>query len=104
MSNQEFNIILILLILVFVVIFIHSIVTLCLIVVKNKGHEQISRAPSYSSARGFAQPRRPVQVVLARDEELGFAEEEEEFNGPKSIAPPPPAYGFWRGSVVSLQI
>lgn len=53
---------------------------------------------------GFAQPRQPIPVVLARDEELGLhddndrVEEEEEIG--KALPPPPPAYGLWRNSVV----
>ena len=49
---------------------------------------------------GFAQPARPIRVILARDEEMGFGEEGE---AGKETAPPPPppVYGLWRGSVVS---
>lgn len=55
---------------------------------------------------GFAQPRQPIPVVLARDEELGLhisndrVEEEDEIDRP--LPPPPPAYGLWRNSVVCL--
>lgn len=55
---------------------------------------------------GFAQPRQPIPVVLARDAELGLhddsgrVEEEQEID--EVLPPPPPAYGLWRSSVVCL--
>lgn len=57
---------------------------------------------------GFAQPRQPIPVVLARDEELGshddntIINDEEEDDTDRALPPPPPAYGLWRSSVVSL--
>ena len=57
---------------------------------------------------GFAQPRQPIPVVLARDEELGShdengrVDEDEEDDIDRALPPPPPAYGLWRNSVVSL--
>ena len=55
---------------------------------------------------GFAQPRQPIPVVLARDEELGRhddsrrAEDDDDIDN--ALPPPPPAYGLWRNSVVCL--
>lgn len=58
---------------------------------------------------GFAQPRQPIPVVLARDEDMGLHndndrvdEEEEEEDRDRALPPPPPAYGIWRSSVVRL--
>lgn len=43
---------------------------------------------------GYAIPRQPIRVVLARDEEAaGIESETTKMN--------PPAYGLWRESVVS---
>lgn len=59
---------------------------------------------------GFAHPRRPIPVVLARDEELGLShdghhrrvvdEEDADNDDDAPLPPPPPAYGLWRSSVV----
>lgn len=44
---------------------------------------------------GYAVPRQPIRVVLARDEEAaGIESAETKMN--------PPAYGLWRESVVSV--
>ena len=60
------------------------------------------RVPSRAGPLGYAQPEQPIPVVLARDEEIAVGNNE---NGDgsehKKIAPPPPAYGLWRSSVVS---
>jgi hypothetical protein len=46
---------------------------------------------------GYAIPRQPIRVVLARDEEAaGIESEATKMN--------PPAYGLWRESVVSFII
>ena len=44
---------------------------------------------------GFANPPRPIPVALARDEEAAGIESE-------ATKFPPPAYGLWRESVVSI--
>ena len=61
---------------------------------------EAQRLAEQRSAGDFAQPARPIRVILARDEEMGFGEEGE---ARKEISPPPPppVYGLWRGSVVS---
>lgn len=51
-----------------------------------------------------------IPVILARDEEIGISgstadDDNDDDNGremeaAQTIAPPPPAYGLWRGSVV----
>lgn len=53
---------------------------------------------------GF-RPIRPIQVHLARDEELGNQDHdseddrEDEAENEKKVVMPPPAYGLWRSSV-----
>ena len=56
--------------------------------------------PREFNEEGFAQPKKPIRVILARDEELGLHEQYEEGQPISSIPPPPPAYGLWRCSVV----
>ena len=56
--------------------------------------------PSELDAEGFAQPRKPIRVILARDEELGLHEHDEVAQPNSTITAPPPAYGLWRCSVV----
>jgi len=55
------------------------------------------RTTRLSNNGGYAHPEEPIQVVLARDEELGL--EDDGDDGEKDLPPPPPAYGLWRGSV-----
>lgn len=64
------------------------------------------RIPNMTGPEGF-RPIRPIQVHLARDEELGDAdhnsddehEDEAAAEKEKPMPPPPPAYGLWRSSV-----
>lgn len=58
-----------------------------------------NRVPSRPGPLGYAQPERPIPVVLAQDEEIAAGSNPAE---PKKVAPPPPAYGLWRSSVVSI--
>ncbi|KAH8431178.1 uncharacterized protein LDX57_008837 [Aspergillus melleus] len=55
-----------------------------------------NRIPSRSGPTGYAQPERPIPVVLANDEEALT-----ESQGPsrEKVTVPPPAYGLWRSSV-----
>ena len=68
---------------------------------KTRRNNRSLTVPSLAGSDGFAQPRTPIPVILARDEELGLVgaemEEEELVVG---LTPPPPAYGLWRCSVV----
>lgn len=45
---------------------------------------------------GYAVPRQPIRVVLARDEEAAGIESD-------ATKTNPPAYGLWRESVVSAE-
>lgn len=58
------------------------------------------RVPSRAGPLSYAQPEQPIPVVLARDEENAV---EDSAEGNKKVAPPPPAYGLWRSSVVSSE-
>ena len=70
----------------------------------KKSHSRINMLSDRAGDDGFAQPREPIPIILARDEELGLVnptaeESEHEVNIP---TPPPPAYGLWRCSVVCV--
>ena len=96
--SQEFRIVAILFVLVFTVLFLHSMIRLAMLLYRAKKGPQ--RKPHRDLESGYVRPSRPIQVVLARDEAMGLsgsAIEEVE----KTPPPPPPAYGLWRGSVVS---
>jgi len=49
--------------------------------------------PAMTGPGGYANPRNPIRVTLARDEEAAGIESE-------ATKFPPPAYGLWRESVV----
>lgn len=51
--------------------------------------------------RTYATPQRPIPVILARDEEA-LVSDHEEPNEKVGVRAPPPAYGNWRSTVVSL--
>lgn len=53
---------------------------------------------------GYATPRVPIRVTLGRDEAAlngSRTDHSAPTNATKAVAPPPPAYGLWRESVVS---
>jgi hypothetical protein len=52
-----------------------------------------ARLPEMMGPGGYAIPRRPIRVVLARDEEAAGIDSE-------ATKTDPPAYGRWRESVV----
>lgn len=52
-----------------------------------------ARLPQMVGHGGYAVPRQPIRVVLARDEEAAGLESE-------TTKISPPAYGLWRESVV----
>lgn len=92
-------------ILVLTMLFCHYLIRLCMLAFEPRMRfARKCRSPlNADDEAGFAQPRQPIPVVLARDEELGLhddndrVEEEEEIG--KALPPPPPAYGLWRNSV-----
>ncbi|AEO64755.1 uncharacterized protein THITE_2111072 [Thermothielavioides terrestris NRRL 8126] len=96
-SSNEFTIVLVLILLAVTVFFCHSLVRLLMLVVKARKREQAvqrGQLPEMiSRPGGYAIPREPIPVVLARDEEAAGIESEATKTGP-------PAYGMWRESVV----
>lgn len=94
---------LLILIIVFATIFFcHGLIRLCTLIVRTgrktggQGEEEDGRypMPEMFQPGGFAVPRRPIRVVLARDEEAAGIES-------AATKTNPPAYGLWRESVVS---
>ncbi|KAI1841376.1 hypothetical protein JX265_013476 [Neoarthrinium moseri] len=93
-NNSEFTILLILIILFTTIFFCHGLIRLCMLIVRPQSSEQDERArlPEMFGPGGYAVPRRPIRVVLARDEEAAGLESE-------TTKLQPPAYGLWRESV-----
>ncbi|KAK8029943.1 hypothetical protein PG993_011234 [Apiospora rasikravindrae] len=93
-NNSEFTILLILIILATTIFFCHGLIKLCLFVMRPQTAEEQERArlPNMFHPGGYAIPRRPIRVVLARDEEAAGLESE-------TNKLQPPAYGLWRESV-----
>lgn len=97
-NNSEFTILLILIILFVTIFFCHGLIRLCIIIIRPRSadDEERARLPEMLGPGGYAVPRRPIRVVLARDEEAAGLESE-------TTKLQPPAYGLWRESVVSHQ-
>ncbi|KAI3393399.1 hypothetical protein diail_4294 [Diaporthe ilicicola] len=93
-SNSEFTVLLILIILFATIFFCQGLIRLCLLILRPKRPDERRRnglARMYGPG-GYAIPRQPIRVVLARDEEAaGIESETTKIN--------PPAYGLWRESV-----
>lgn len=97
-NTSEFTVLLILVILFITIFFCHSLVRLCMLIMRNKANPddpdgQRQHLPEMMGPGGYAIPRRPIRVVLARDEEAAGIESE-------ATKTDPPAYGRWRESVV----
>jgi hypothetical protein len=100
LEQQEFHILLILLIMIFTMFFCHSLARTCLLVTRIARHgSAFQRVPSVVGPLGYAQPEQPIHVVLARDEEIAI---ENRVSLQMKVVAPPPAYGLWRSSVVCL--
>jgi hypothetical protein len=87
------------------IFFCHSLVRLCMLIL----HPKITpdSIPDMTGSDGF-HPAEPIQVHLARDEDLNNSfDEERDLQGSdpaesmkeKPVPLPPPAYGLWRSSV-----
>ena len=99
-NTSEFTVLLILIILFTTIFFCHGLIRLCILVMKPPNEEaeaQAAAMPEMFGPGGYAVPRRPIRVVLARDEEAAGLESE-------ATKLQPPAYGLWRESVVSCRI
>ncbi len=94
-NNSEFTVLLILIILFTTIFFCHGLIRLCMFIVKppSEEDERRQRLPEMYGPGGYAIPRKPIRVVLARDEEAAGIESE-------AVKSKPPAYGLWRESVV----
>lgn len=94
--SQEFHVLLIMIILVTTIFFCHCLLSLCMLSLRPQPDDEAR--PSMSAMvgpGGYANPARPIQVALTRDEEaVGIESEATKF--------PPPAYGLWRESVVRI--
>ena len=102
-AGESFHAILIMLILLLTIVFCHYLIRLLMLAMLSKHRSPSGDLVDQSRAGAIARPREPIRVILARDEELGLhdnnmVEEDKEI----AIPPPPPAYGLWRCSVVSL--
>lgn len=87
---------LILIILFTTIFFCHGLIRLCMLVTRpQRDDDRSTHVPGGLSFAGFSLPRRPIRVLLARDEEAVGVESE-------TTKLQPPAYGVWRESVVSL--
>lgn len=71
-----------------------------MLVLRARRQKERHRVPNHVDGDGFAQPREPIRVILARDEELGLHESNSEESSQARLVSPPPAYGLWRCSVV----
>ncbi|KAH6842249.1 hypothetical protein B0I37DRAFT_194577 [Chaetomium sp. MPI-CAGE-AT-0009] len=95
-NSNEFTILMIIILLFVTIFFCHSLIRLCMLVAKARKREQLVQrgqaAPEMVSPGGYAIPREPIPVVLARDEEVAGIQSEATKTGP-------PAYGVWRESV-----
>jgi hypothetical protein len=92
--SKEFSIMLILILIFVTIFFSHSLIRLCMLVVKARKREAMrAHLPEMVGSEGYAIPQEPIHVVLARDEEVAGVESEATKTGP-------PAYGAWRESVV----
>ena len=101
--GESFHAVLIVLILLVTIVFCHYLVRFCMIAYRLKRHNT-SGVLIHRRSRGvIARPREPIRVILARDEELGLHENNiVEEDKDIAVPPPPPAYGQWRCSVVSI--
>ncbi|KAM0155484.1 hypothetical protein ACHAPG_005832 [Botrytis cinerea] len=93
-ETQEFHVLLILIILIVAIFFCHSIIRLCMMILKPpiEGEPNPRRLPSMVGPGGYAETSVPIPVALARDEEAAGIESQ-------ATKMPPPAYGLWRESV-----
>lgn len=92
-SNSEFSVLLILIILFTTIFFCHGLIRLCILIVRpRRDEERRNQLPQMFGPGGYAIPRQPIRVTLARDEEAAGLESE-------ATKSQPPAYGLWRESV-----
>lgn len=103
-TKPAFHAVSLVLIVLLSIIFCHDLIRLCMLATAPKNRQDyrdaflLQRQTAASIARP---PREPIRITFTHDEELGLHDEhpvvEEDEN--IALAPPPPAYGLWRGSV-----
>ncbi|PLN77720.1 hypothetical protein BDW42DRAFT_176386 [Aspergillus taichungensis] len=93
--GQELYILLIFMLLILSIVFFHSLIRFFMAIGRGSQFTG-NHIPHNVGPSGYAQPERPIPVVLAGDEEL-LAESHR--SAQEKIPPPPPAYGLWRSSV-----
>ncbi|KAH7399904.1 hypothetical protein BKA64DRAFT_468721 [Cadophora sp. MPI-SDFR-AT-0126] len=93
-ESQEFHVLLILIILITTIFFCHSLIRLCMMIIKPPPDNDLESQtlPAMVGPGGYANPAAPIPVTLARDEEAVGIESD-------ATKLPPPAYGLWRESV-----
>ncbi|KAI1389339.1 uncharacterized protein F4822DRAFT_427691 [Hypoxylon trugodes] len=93
-NSNEFTVLLVLVILFATIFFCHGLIRICMIIIKppNDDDEERPPMPRLMEPGGYAVPRRPIHVILARDEEFAG-------NNDTANKLEPPAYGLWRESV-----
>ncbi|EDN07891.1 predicted protein [Histoplasma mississippiense (nom. inval.)] len=88
---------------VFVIYFCHSFILFFMLSWRTSPAPLPPAAPKAVSTLEYALPDEPIPVILARDEEIMMEVDSNNRNGGSKhlggLAPPPPAYGFWRDSV-----
>ncbi|KAI1474426.1 hypothetical protein F4774DRAFT_337767 [Daldinia eschscholtzii] len=90
--SNEFTVLLIVVILSATIFFCHGLVRICMLIIKPPNEDERPRIPQLMEPGGYAVPRRPIHVILARDEEAAGID-----NVANKLEPP--AYGLWRESV-----
>ncbi|WQF89092.1 hypothetical protein CDEST_14106 [Colletotrichum destructivum] len=90
--SGEFTVLLILIILFVTVFFCHGLIRLCMLVIRPRPDDEPRPPMPQLPPGGYAVPREPIRVVLARDEE-------EQGEVSEAVQAKPPAYGLWRESV-----
>ena len=91
------------LILLLTIIFFHYLIRLCMVTWRRRSNNASRDLVAQSSPGEIARPSEPIQIILARDVELGLhGNENVEEDKEVAVPPPPPAYGLWRCSVVSF--
>ncbi|PYH91289.1 hypothetical protein BO71DRAFT_433041 [Aspergillus ellipticus CBS 707.79] len=94
--GRELKILLIFMILILGIVFCHSLTRFLMVILRRPDSDvATNRIPSRAGPAGYAQPARPIHVILAGDEDVA----ESQNTVREKVAAPPPAYGLWRSSV-----
>ncbi|PWY77128.1 hypothetical protein BO70DRAFT_295164 [Aspergillus heteromorphus CBS 117.55] len=94
--GRELKILLIFMILILGIVFCHSLTRFLMVILRRPDTDvSTNRIPSRAGPAGYAQPARPIHVILAGDEDVA----ESQSTVREKVTAPPPAYGLWRSSV-----